>query len=87
MRSLNNHPDLKNSKIIKYIKEHDKLTLPVVVVCHNRADQLSLTLDRLLELRGMDTGSILVSQDGNEESTANEARKRNLKLIQNIRIG
>ena len=35
----------------------------------------------------MDPGSILVSQDGNEETTANEARKRTLKLIQNIRTG
>ena len=29
MQAINSRAELKNSKIVKYIKEHDKLTLPV----------------------------------------------------------
>ncbi|KAH9258559.1 hypothetical protein BASA81_003061 [Batrachochytrium salamandrivorans] len=64
-----------------YLKAHS-YTLPVVVICHNRPEELGATLDSLL-LLGPTPPPILIAQDGTNEQVKQQATMRNIPLMQN----
>lgn len=70
--------------VTTYAQAHDGW-LPVLILCYNRAKELGKTLDELIKLDGFDSRSILVLQDGSEESVRAEITKRKLSIIQDTR--
>jgi glycosyltransferase involved in cell wall biosynthesis len=82
--SLNNpNPNIKPlSPIEIYFQQHS--TLPIVVLCYNRPQELGETLDSLLSIRYVKSTHILIAQDGSDEAVSQQAKTRNLKLALDV---
>lgn len=74
-------PTTPPNALSAYLEAHAH-TLPVMVICHNRPEELGVTLDSLL-LLGPTPPPILVAQDGTNQQVGQQATSRGIPLMQN----
>eukprot|EP00924_Labyrinthula_sp_SR-Ha-C_P004728 snap_masked-scaffold_1-processed-gene-9.46-mRNA-1 protein AED:0.55 eAED:0.55 QI:0/-1/0/1/-1/1/1/0/589 len=73
----------RNTKSFKYIfdQEKNQKSFPVLLLCHDRVNELEKTLDSLLAANQVNKNNILAVQDGFFRDVSNYLLKNGIKLV------